>query len=574
MRRQRPWGAGRSSCYKASMKRLALLLPLLLLACESAPQFYPTPSDRVAEAVISGADIEGFEQVDGWRVSPVLAAPLGATRVALLARLHEGASAPRIEARVIADNGAEGSWQPLVTTWSEEGQYVARVELEFAAQAAQIRVDSGAPIAHLIWSALVPERGFEEELPAAVTIPSEYGSVTQALRSELAGLVRTREEWGARATRCTSRDDAKTRMAIHHTVTAAMGEPTSLLRGIQNFHMDGRGWCDVGYHFLVTLDGTVWEARPLEMLGSHVLNHNTGNIGVSFVGCYDSGHPDCRPLPPWTPPDVMLEGAARVVGRLAELYSIPLTAERVMGHRDHEGASTVCPGDDLHALLGMLRDQAGGTGTRFGAMYVSQSFPLASTDFILAPGEVRSGFIEMRNTGTETWRPDETFLATTEPRLSDSALEADDWVAPNRPVGVDAVVAPGGTGRFTFNVRAPDAAGDYSQYFGIIQLGVAWFSDEGQGGPPDDQLQIRVTVSGDAPMMDAGPMNPDAGPRIDAGPVNSDAGSTDGGMAFDAGAGEPEDEGGCGCVVAGGTSNKGSPWALLAFGALLWRRRR
>lgn len=554
------------------MKRLALLLPLFF-ACENAPEFYPTPSDRVAEAVVSGADIEGFEQVDGWRVSPVLAAPLGATRVGLLARLNEGANAPRIEARVIADNGAEGSWQPLVTTWSEDGQFVARVDLEFAARAAQIRFDSGASVDHVIWSALVPERGFEEELPAEPALPaSEIGSVTHALRAELAGLVRPREDWGARATRCTSRDESKTRMAVHHTVSAAMGDPIGILRGIQNFHMDTRGWCDVGYHFLVTLDGTVWEARPLEMLGSHVLNHNTGNIGVSFVGCYDSDHPDCRPLPPGTPPDEMLAGAARVIGRLAELYSIPLTAERVMGHRDHAGASTVCPGGDLHALLGELREDAGGTGAAYGAMYVSQSFPLASADFILAPGEVQSGFIEMRNTGTETWRPEETFLATTEPRLSDSPLEADDWVAPNRPVGVDSVVAPGETGRFEFNVRAPDAAGDYSQYFGIIQLGELWFSDVGQGGPPDDQLQIRVTVSGDAPRVDAGP-GMDAGLAMDAGP-GMDAGTTDGGMALDAGTSDPGDlESGCGCVVAGGTSNEGSPWALLAFGALFLRRR-
>ena len=543
------------------MKRVTHLLPLLLLlACETTPEFYPTPSDRVAESVVSGAAIERFDHVDGWRVSPVLSAPLGASRVALLARLVDGAEPPHIEARIIDLDGEPGAWQPLEITWREAGQYVARVDLEFAAQEAQVRISSGLALDHLLWSALVPERA--HALPE--TAPSEVGSVSSALRAELSGLVRTRAEWGARPTLCSFRDDVKTRMAVHHTVTAAMGDPIALLRGIQNYHMDGRGWCDVGYHFLVTLDGTVWEARPLEFLGAHVLNHNTGNIGVSFVGCYDSDHPDCRPLPPGTPPDVMVEAAASVIARLSTIYDIPLTSDRVMGHRDHVGASTICPGNDLHGLLGALRS---GTvsGARFAAMYVDQTFPLASADFILAPGEERRGYIELRNIGTETWRPSETFLATTEPRLADSPLAADDWVAESRPVGVDHDVAPGETGRFEFSLKAPLVAGEYSQYFGLFQWGVAWFSDAGEGGPPDDQLQVRVTVSGNAPS-DAG--TPDAG-QMDAAVSAMDAGPDAGPVSAD--------PSGCGCVVAGGTSGTSGtrtlPWLLVALG-LMWSSRR
>ncbi|HEY8431171.1 MAG TPA: MopE-related protein [Sandaracinaceae bacterium] len=128
----------------------------------------------------------------------------------------------------------------------------------------------------------------------------------------------------------------------------------------------------------------------------------------------------------------------------------------------------------------------------YAAAYVHQTFPLARDPFELYPGQEVSGYIEMRNTGRATWRPGETYLGTTEPRDVASPIAGPDWVAPNRPATIDRVVAPGETGRFNFTVRAPDALGDYPQFFNLVQEGVAWFSQ--QGGPPDNQLQVRVTV--------------------------------------------------------------------------------
>ncbi|HJL16417.1 MAG TPA: cell wall-binding repeat-containing protein [Sandaracinaceae bacterium LLY-WYZ-13_1] len=128
------------------------------------------------------------------------------------------------------------------------------------------------------------------------------------------------------------------------------------------------------------------------------------------------------------------------------------------------------------------------------AAFVEQSFPFARDPFVLAPREEVAGHIDLRNTGGATWRPGEVFLGTTEPRDGASPLAGPDWVGPNRPATVDRVVPPGEVGRFAFTVRAPEAPGDHSQFFGVVREGVAWFSDPGQGGPPDDQLQVRVTV--------------------------------------------------------------------------------
>lgn len=128
----------------------------------------------------------------------------------------------------------------------------------------------------------------------------------------------------------------------------------------------------------------------------------------------------------------------------------------------------------------------------WNAAYVDQSFPLASRPFELSPGEDAEGYLEMRNTGAQTWRPGEVFLGTTEPRDGDSPLAHPGWINPHRPATIDRVVEPGGTGRFTFSLRAPSTPGDYPQFFNLVREGVAWFSDSGL--PPDDQLQVKVTV--------------------------------------------------------------------------------
>ncbi len=135
-----------------------------------------------------------------------------------------------------------------------------------------------------------------------------------------------------------------------------------------------------------------------------------------------------------------------------------------------------------------------GPGSGFAAQYVDQSFPLASEPFVLAPGATSSGYIELRNSGTEVWTPGMTFLGTTEPRDIASPLAGPDWVNPSRPATVDRTVAPGETGRFSFTVRAPDAVGEYSQFFNLVQDGVAWFSS-----PGDRQLQVRVQVMSGCP---------------------------------------------------------------------------
>lgn len=124
------------------------------------------------------------------------------------------------------------------------------------------------------------------------------------------------------------------------------------------------------------------------------------------------------------------------------------------------------------------------------ATYVEQSFPYASEPAIeLLEGEELDGFFELRNDGAETWTND-TKLAPT-PRDQASLLADATWLSPTRIVSSGAV-APGAVGHFPVRITA-NAPGEHLQTFGLVQEGVAWFSQS--GGPPDTQLAILVHVT-------------------------------------------------------------------------------
>jgi len=48
-----------------------------------------------------------------------------------------------------------------------------------------------------------------------------------------------------------------------------------------------RGWSEVGYNFVVKLDGTIQEGRDLEKIPAHVKGYNKNSIGICYIGGLD-----------------------------------------------------------------------------------------------------------------------------------------------------------------------------------------------------------------------------------------------------------------------------------------------
>ena len=76
------------------------------------------------------------------------------------------------------------------------------------------------------------------------------------------------------------------RIILHCSATPEGRDvPASVIR---RWHVEDRGWSDIGYHFVIRLDGTVETGRPLDRAGAHVKGHNADSIGVCYVGGVDA----------------------------------------------------------------------------------------------------------------------------------------------------------------------------------------------------------------------------------------------------------------------------------------------
>lgn len=71
------------------------------------------------------------------------------------------------------------------------------------------------------------------------------------------------------------------KIIIHCTATPEGREHD--VADIRRWHLK-RGFNDIGYHYLIHIDGTIEEGRPINKQGAHCSGQNRGSIGVCYVG--------------------------------------------------------------------------------------------------------------------------------------------------------------------------------------------------------------------------------------------------------------------------------------------------
>lgn len=125
-----------------------------------------------------------------------------------------------------------------------------------------------------------------------------------------------------------------TEIIIHCTATPEGREVT--VDTIRKWHKD-QGWSDIGYHWVVGLDGVPRPGRPEAQVGAHVQGHNTGTLGVVYVGGVDS-----RNQPKDTRTDAQRAGLISMVRGLKERYP---SITKVTGHNQY--AAKACPSFDV-----------------------------------------------------------------------------------------------------------------------------------------------------------------------------------------------------------------------------------
>jgi hypothetical protein len=210
----------------------------------------------------------------------------------------------------------------------------------------------------------------EPEVSTAPYVPDAGLSVPQ---SAPFSLVR-RAEWQARPPKAPFSPHAPYYFTLHHTqghypttFEASLAE----VRFIQDYHQNAKKWNDIGYHFLIDPQGIIFEGRPIGVIGAHVLNRNSGNVGISILGNY---HPPSKDVFSAITQDSFVTVATYV----KDTYSIQISS--FFAHR--EIGKTDCPGDSLYAKKNLLRDLI--------FQPAPQDLPIAPSEAAITPAQAEA----------------------------------------------------------------------------------------------------------------------------------------------------------------------------------------
>jgi len=133
-----------------------------------------------------------------------------------------------------------------------------------------------------------------------------------------------------------------THVTLHHTGDAQPlmpGEdPVRRLRGLQSWGASDRNWWDVPYHFLLGVDGSIFEGRDYHYMGETNTTYDPGgHFLISAIGNYERQEP--------TPET--LNAIADLMAWALKEFDLPL--DRIGGHYNY--ANTDCPGQHLRKYL-------------------------------------------------------------------------------------------------------------------------------------------------------------------------------------------------------------------------------
>lgn len=169
----------------------------------------------------------------------------------------------------------------------------------------------------------------------------------------------TRAQWGARAYRlpsgATTYSGARRGVKLHYLGSAYTDRPhdrcDDYVRQVQAAHMDGNGWSDIGYSFVVCTHGYVYEGRGLRRRNS--ANGNTTLNEQDYAVCLLVGSSGLT-----VPTDEQLHGARDAIDYCRTEGP---AGSWLGGHRD--GHNTTCPGDAVYAWAKQGAPRPGSTPT-------------------------------------------------------------------------------------------------------------------------------------------------------------------------------------------------------------------
>ncbi|MCX6611973.1 MAG: N-acetylmuramoyl-L-alanine amidase, partial [Acidobacteria bacterium] len=185
----------------------------------------------------------------------------------------------------------------------------------------------------------------------------------------------SRAGWGC-AANCAPREAPifahVTHLVVHHSAGANESRDwPAVIRSIWVLHVQGNGWNDIGYNYLVDPNGVIYEGRAGGdgVIGAHFSGVNTGTMGVCMVGTYSAQAPSVvaveslKKLLTWHASRLRLDASGQTLHAASGLTLNVISGHRDAGLSPRASGTTECPGNVLYSYLPALRrDVAGGAG--------------------------------------------------------------------------------------------------------------------------------------------------------------------------------------------------------------------
>ena len=156
-----------------------------------------------------------------------------------------------------------------------------------------------------------------------------------------------------------------THIVVHHSAGQTnSSDYAAVVRGYWDYHVNTRGWNDIGYNWLVDPNGVIYEGRGDRVRGAHSPCMNAISTGICYIGDYEENEPATAGLNAikdfiaWDATDKNIDVTSNsYVGVLNG------NIENISGHKDgfdqypDKGCtSTLCPGANLHNKLQSIRN--------------------------------------------------------------------------------------------------------------------------------------------------------------------------------------------------------------------------
>jgi hypothetical protein len=161
---------------------------------------------------------------------------------------------------------------------------------------------------------------------------------------------------------------------IHHSASTNIIENSfDEVRNIYLHHTQINGWSDIGYNFLISPDGLIFQGRddqgqynPDNILGAHMCGVNSGTMGICLMGDFENQLPTDEALHALRSLLVWKVNKERMQVFGSRLHAIGPPSEElpmdflptICGHLDGcDRGYTECPGSALYEYLFEIKEQ-------------------------------------------------------------------------------------------------------------------------------------------------------------------------------------------------------------------------